>query len=90
MKDLCYNIKLNKAEKQTAFVEVCFSFIGNKIADNYQEIIQELISGYKTPKSNDQALNWNMYFQIRFLDTCFPKILVTYQMNVVKSFIRTC
>ncbi|GBP12773.1 hypothetical protein EVAR_72793_1 [Eumeta japonica] len=64
IKDIVFKTKLNEVEERawTAFVNVCYSFLGNKKDENYHHTIQELISAYK-------ALKFNMPLKIHFLDS---------------------
>lgn len=64
MKDAVFRTKLNDVEERawTAFVNVCHSFLGNRKAENYHEIVEELLSAYK-------ALKCNMSLKIHFLDS---------------------
>jgi len=64
MMDEVFNLKLNKTEKKAwvAFVNVCHHFLGNTKADNYRQIIRQLLSAFK-------ALGCNMSLKIHFLDS---------------------
>jgi hypothetical protein len=53
-KDQNYSTKLNSTERRAwkAFENVCRNFLGNKTAEKYSEIVQELISSYRVVGHN--------------------------------------
>jgi hypothetical protein len=57
-----FSTKLNAAESKVwdAFENVCRTFLGNEKAENYSDIVQELISSYS-------AMGCNMPLKLDFL-----------------------
>lgn len=62
LKDDNFKSQLSSAQVRAweAFESVCHNFLGNKKADNYKEIVDELLSAY-------EALGCNMSLKIHFL-----------------------
>lgn len=48
MKEASFNMNETEKRAWTAYVKVCHRFLGNKIAENYQQILQEILSACKT------------------------------------------
>lgn len=61
-KDQMFKSKLNEKERRAwvAFENISHNFLGNKRAENYEELVQELLSSY-------QQLGCNMSLKIHFL-----------------------
>ena len=64
MKDQNFDEELNDLEKAAwlSFKKVCTEFLGNHKANNYSEIVKELLTSYK-------ALGCNMSLKVHFLDS---------------------
>ena len=64
MKDQNFDEQLNDLEQAAwlSFKKVCTEFLGNHKANNYSEIVKELMTSYK-------ALGCNMSLKIHFLDS---------------------
>ena len=62
LKDNAFKEKLSPAERRAwdSFNQVCVNFLGNVRADNYEEIVNELLVAY-------EELNCNMSLKIHFL-----------------------
>jgi len=56
------NASLRMTSREHAFQEVVTGFLGNRRADNYKDLVEELLSSY-------QKLGWNMSVKIHFLSS---------------------
>jgi hypothetical protein len=67
--DRDFTIKLNATGRRAwvASENVCGNFLGNEEAENYNEIVQQLISSYS-------AMGCNMSLRLRFFHSCMETV----------------
>ena len=85
--DQDFSTKLYCTERRAwkAFENVCRNFLGNENAENYSEILLELISSYSSIGCN---MSLKLHFLNYILDFFSLKTWQPSRMNLVKYFIR--
>ena len=87
MQDKLFDEDLNEAERNAwlSFKRICKDFLRNHKAANYQHVVQDLLTSYKT-------MGCNMSLKIHFLESHLvfsQKISAKSVTNTVKDFTKT-
>jgi len=69
---LVQNSMLQKEDTERQLETVCRNSLGNEKAENYSEIVQELISPYSATGCIMPSCHWNLIFFI-LMPILFPK-----------------